>query len=603
MAMKTVLCLLAFTASCLAAEPKPQPVTDELMQKLVKLADKWGLPPLRPSSQLYLIENGSFRVGDEPATDLYILGYREPGKPPQMRVGFELKELGKFRKVAPVDDPDSLPFEQICGENDNLHGLLVAVQLLRSGQQKAAQKLLEKSINIENRHGYVSLPDTSLEALLAHCFVCQFDQELYKPRPNLAQCKQRIERVLADVPINQAIYKELLASLQASVAHPVSPPHSVERAIDEYLLSGARHSETAKLIVNDCWPGEENLFKFGFQAVPTLLKQRHSPRFTNFYTPTINNIIGHRWNAAEAIQGHLQDLANEQFARPNEDDEEDKKRFDKEFDLWWERAAAMGEQEYVKKYTIQQEGDGQCRISSPLLYLARTRYPESLPGMYLRLLQTDEYSEQVLKYLMASKAISDKQKHELLLAGIATKRPAHRNAALEQLLKIDRRAGEKILLDLLQHIPPHVEKKGEDVIRQNVGLAGMVGESSSEVLWQEFEASLKRVEPIIAMELIYCLEPNPAGMLRFRQLDKPYQDSQVLRGKQPSGFFAGHMHDEITMRNYLHLQWAKWLELDIEDPKEESTDEEWEAYRAQVAAEIAKWEKQASAKQPSNKAP
>jgi hypothetical protein len=127
-------------------------------------------------------------------------------------------------------------------------------------------------------------------------------------------------------------------------------------------------------------------------------------------------------------------------------------------------------------------------------------------------------------------------------------------------------------------------------------LGYLVSRTSSPDVWQALQALLDRADLGMRMELINNLKPPPdapAEIFRsFHAIYLRYRDDATVRDADSSTKFngpgAGFPYRRITMRDYIHMHWARWLHLKLKAPGQTGTPEAWKAYREAVGLAIQK---------------
>lgn len=178
---------------------------------------------------------------------------------------------------------------------------------------------------------------------------------------------------------------------------------------------------------------------------------------------------------------------------------------------------------------------------------------------------------------------------------LGTNKEAHRNTALEALQQLDPGLADEQLLRLLKKAPK--TSKGEYWTDQDATLGILVSSSAALFVWQELHNLLDRYDMGMRMELIHSLSPSrkaPPGIVQsyFAIYDR-CQSSTEIRDESTSEKFsgpgAGFPHTKIAMRDFLHQHWARWLKLELEDPEEGATADEWQIYRNAVSRAVQRY--------------
>lgn len=584
-----------------SATPKvqEQSLPAGLQEALLEKAKQWGVPQPATKSALFKI-----KVSQSRDTDYFAFGFAEPEKPERALVGFEYWDLkGKWRAAQRVSHPETVTLADIeltigsLGGQEINYGLVTGIQLLRRGDQKLGSALIEKALKTKAGHPYSPFRSPAGEEpvlMLARACLAAAINEITTPTPDFLQIKQRVETLLADQPaLKSPALDKALESLEASVAHKLGAPGSIERVIDNYLLGGGIRDD---LYSSKFSPVLRELILTGFEAVPALLEQRHSQRFTNHLMQGFNNFPSYPMTAGQVINAYLQQLANDEFGSNWLERQKGLTASDDAVLAWWKKASALGEEAYIKKHIVahwtDKNGD---YLSTELLLLARERYPALLPGIYRSVLTTSATSWPVAEALTESTAIAREQKIELLKAAIATNSEAHRNDALRYLRNLDPELADTKLLQILKKAPNTA--KDAYWTDQDANLGRFVSVSLNRDVWSAFHTLLDRVDMGMRMELIDHLNPPgdaPTEILNsFYRVYDQFCDDKTVRDQSTSMKFsgpgAGFSHEKIEMRDFLHEHWARWLKLDLNPPERGASPAEWQEYREQVGLAVKKY--------------
>lgn len=563
-------------------------------EKLLIFAKKWELPQPHPDSKLVKIWSYYNSTGD-----YYSLGFVEPATPKKALVGFEWRDISVKTSHPPiiVDDIAKLdlkfvsvssPFGSPNGTND---GLLTAIQLLRKGHPEVAGRLLEKSLQSDSGHRRSSLlikGNQAPELMLAPSCLAAASNAITRPKPDFAVIKRRIETLIADQPALKSKTTDwLLSALTASVNHPPSKPGTLEALIDDYLMSGMTEGGLVGRQSDN--PARKALVTKGFEAIPALIEQLDDKRMTNHLMQGFNNFSSYPMTADLVINVYLQSFANDEMDSNWLERQKGYKSKKEAVEAWWAKASAMGEKEYVRRMTLTKTEKNKRSTGSELLQVANDRYPEFLPEFYTELLGSKQYSHEIASLLAHHPKIPLKTRKELFLKGVEGGQDEHRNAALRELLKIDRPAGEALLLELIKKGPKTTQ--GEYWTDQNAGLTRFVSESADLEIWQATDAYLKRALLGMRMELISNLRPPkeaPREVLEiFLGIFDRYADDQTLRKNSSSKKFggpgAGFPYDNLELRNFIHIHYGGWLQIELRPPdRRKQSPHKWEAFRKEV---------------------
>lgn len=591
------LCLLTL---CLGLVNSPASIAQELtpdaQKGLLQMAERWGVPQPHPDSRMLKI--WAFQLED---ADRYALGFVEPGNPDRAIVGFDhwdirrgvdIKEIPDLSQVTISDVTSTSPFSEVHGVN---FGLITGIQLLRSGEEYLGVALINKALGEDAGHLRSPFRSPSGEApllMLARSCLAAALNEITSSKPNFPGIKQRIEILVADQPtLKSEALDSVLESLQATVAHKPSPEGSIERVIDDFLLSGK--AEGALSVGREEFPPAQRvLILKGFQAIPALIQQRQSRRFTNHLMQGFNNFISFPMNAGQAIDAYLHRFANKEFDSDWLRRQQGGTAKDEAILAWWKEASAIGEEAYVKKNCVVVDEEHNASVSIELLLLAEVRYPALLPELCQSLLRTSTPSSPVFEAIARSDGLPRDRKLEILEQGIATNNQSHRNAALGYLQDIDPSLADEYLLRLLEEAPSTA--KGEYWTDQDANLGRYVSNSRDPEVWRAFHALLERADLGMRMELIsntHPLHDAPETVLRsFHAIYARFCDDRTVRDESTSekysGPCAGFPYARIAMQDFIHRHWAQWLDLELKSPEEDAAPSEWKIYRDTVGIAI-----------------
>jgi hypothetical protein len=596
--MKPTVYFVSMALLCCAGQTHADTLTPAARKELLQKADDWLVPQPNPDSKL--IKIFVFRSGTD---DFYALGFVAPGSPERALVGCAYREItdSHLTKDVPASGEVSLadvsptsPFNDGQGTN---FGLLTGIQLLRRGNEKLGAALIDKALAKDAGDPHSPFYSPAGEApvlMLARSCLAAALSDISSDKPDFAKIKQRIERLLADQPrLKSDATDWLLAGLAANVAYKPAAEGSIERAIDDYLVGGGKQGALT-FEMGEMAPAKKALVLKGFAAVPALLAQRHSKRFSNHLMQGFNNFSSYPMDAGQVINSYLQSLANDELGANWLDVQQGRTSADDAVLQWWKQASALGEKAYVKKYTVVLGEGKDATLSDELLLLAENRYPTFLAGFHTALLKTSCPSWPVLDAIAKSDAYSKQQKIEFAEEAIATNDEAHRNSAIDRLRKLDPALADAQLLKLLKQAPNMAA--GEYWTDQDAGLGYFVSESVDAQVWLALDALLQRADLGMRMELIdHLLPPHdaPANILRsFQSIYDRYHDDATIRdiadSEKFSGPGAGYPHHRISMRDFVHEHWARWLKLDLTEPVENATADQWTTYRNAVGLALQK---------------
>lgn len=599
MKLHSILCVFAFLCvfPLLAEGEFTRDAGEAVRVELLENAKAWGVP--QPKAGSSLVKVWVFKSGDR---DYYALGFREEENAKRALVGFDYWDITERVDVKDVPDPKKVslenitptsPFSEVNGVN---FGLVTGLQLLGAGNTEIGTELIKKSLREEAGHPRSAFRSSAGESpviMLARNCLADAMNRISSEKPDFPAIKQRMESILKDQPqLKSKATDWALQGLEASVQHNAAQPGTIESLIDAYLLSGGKEGGMMRG-VGKITEAERALVVKGFEAVPALLQARKSRRFTNHVMQGFNNFTSYPMSADQVINAYLQRLANDEFGVDWLDRQ---MGYTAENDVvlaWWEKASKMGEKAYVANHTITPVQKDGATLSSELLLLAKERYPELLPDLYKAALKTSVPSWPIAEALVGSNAPIE-QKLSLLSAGIASNHRSHRNSALSLLQSLNVGLADEQLIRLLKNAPKTV--KEEYWTDQDAGLGRLVSVSVNVEVWNAFHGLLKRADLGMQMELIDHLEPArdappQISQSYYRIYDRFRNDERVRdnsTSKKFSGPGAGFSHERLSMRDYVHIHWASWLDLKLKSPQVGASPKEWHAYRVAVSQVIEK---------------
>jgi len=579
--------VLLFFLTCL-------PLFGENHTKLIARVKKWEVPQPHPESRLckiwaYYNSSGEY----------YTLGFIEPGKPKKALVGSESRDISVKTSHPPimVKDIDQLKLDFIVASspfgspNGTNNGLLTAIQLIRKGHAEIGGKLLEKSLKSDAGHSRSPLhikENQSVELMLAQSCLAAASNAITTPNPDFADIKRRIETLVVDQPsLKNKTTDWLLSALKASVEHPKPKPDTLEALIDDYLMSGA--TEGAVMGHRRTNPAREALVAKGFEVIPALIEQLDDKRMTNHLMQGFNNFSSYPMTTDLVINAYLQSFANDEMGS-NWLRRQQGYTSGKEAVLaWWKKASAIGEKDYVRQHTVRKAEKSEVELSSDLLAISKLRYPDLIPGFYAQVLRSKTYSHEVAEALGGHPEIALETRKKLLLKAISGGREEHRNSALWVLFDLDREKAESLVLALIKKGPRTTQ--GKYWTDQNASLSQFVSKSANLDLWNAVEKYIERGLLGMRMELISNLRPPadaPKEVLKtFLRIFDRYGRDQTLRKNSTSKKFdgpgAGFPYDDLELRNFIHIHFGRWLEVEERPPdRKEQTPGKWSVFRGAV---------------------
>jgi len=566
-----------------------EPLSADARKELLAKAAAWQVP--QPTSEAKLVKIGAYASDEK----MFALGFIEAGDAQRALVGANYWDISDDTEVSEVVDLAELKLESITPSSpfdpaiEVNFGLITGIQFLRRGEDKLGLALIEKALaeDAGDPHSLFYAPAGEPPTLmLARACLSSAMNEIPSPRPDFARIKSRIERLLTDEPqLNNETTKAVLRALKENVAHETAPAGSLARLVDDYVIGGGT-SGGIWGNMHAFTPAERVLILKGLEAVPALLAARHSHRFSNHLMQGFNNFPSFPMTAGQVIDAYLRRLANQELKSDWLDRQRGSVLDDQVLADWWKEASALGEEAYVKKYTIVVDEKNNASISYELLLIAVVRYPALLGDFYRRLLTTSQQSWPVADAIVDCDKISREEKVELFEAGMATNNEFHRFNALRSLFRVNPSLADGQLVRILTLLTDSSEKKSPSNQDAPIGLSNLgflVSMSRDAATWDALLALLGRCSINRKFDLVDHLYPPPdapANVLRtFQSIYSKFADDESI----------GLYHDRsIAMRDFIHAHWADWLDLDRELPDQDATPDDWAKYRAAVREAIEK---------------
>jgi hypothetical protein len=594
--------LFACVTLCSAEEGVPDSPKLTDLPALLKAAEAWGVP--RPHRGSRLVKVWAYGSGDD---DKYLLGFIEPGDKDRALLGFITCDISEPEKPSiPIDDPSSLslddvtcesPFGQVFGVNK---GLITGIQLVRMEQRELGIKLINKSLGVSAGHAYSPLLSPAGEdpvLMLARNCLSAAMNEVSTKKPDFGTIYGKVERLLRDKPeLKSEATDNIIEGLDASRKHVPAEPGTIEALIDDYMMSGGY--ENGKFPErDDSQEPDHEVFLRGFDTVPSMIKLRGSKRFTNHMVVVFNNMPSYPMSVDQVANAFLMTMARSEFGTNWLDRRKGGTSDSDAVNEWWERASQLGEREYARRHTIHVDEDGTVSVSMVYMNIARDRYPDLLPGFYLELISTPESTSRLSSWALGEEIIRRNllprsEMIELFKKGVATGLEEHRNGALSLLRDLDDELADKLLLSVINDSSGVPEQSYAN--DQDARLGWHVAHSRDLDVWQAMRKLIHRGDTAMRMELIDGLAPGkdaPEKIISFYLsiLDQYRADSswrENARKKDDMRLLACHDYDILGMEDFIHIQWADWLDLKLEKPAPDANVFDWAGYGEAVSKGI-----------------
>ena len=222
-----------------------------------------------------------------------------------------------------------------------------------------------------------------------------------------------------------------IAALKRSVKRAHSIGDKAERLLDRLVVCKPSEIPDQYNPIEDpsrLSPYYLELWKLGFEAVPTLIKHLDDDRLTRFkyplhgmggnvtYVPWSYHVSGISANILRALSG-LEELNQ------------------KEVETWWKKAQEVGEEESLMQRALYVE-DGKMTSNPHILHLIRWRYPERLAELYETMLTKYPLGDKrLIGKLLAARCPDDKRAADLLIQATKSPNPEQSNAAFWALMQ------------------------------------------------------------------------------------------------------------------------------------------------------------------------
>lgn len=557
LALSCFIGTLAAVQSSSAAEMLDEKTQASLIQK----AKEWEIPQPGPNDRLVELREayeGSERnisLGFDQGSGAYLVGANHFSPGPEW-------------KTKPAERPLALATIR-QGESGNR--LITGVQLLRRGETEEGRALVENAPQVPQGGSFdpfVVQGPTDATTRLAISVLISAQGELFQPNPAHARLSKTVNRIMTDYPALKALDSIDLASGLAETAKwPVAASGTMEAVIDGYVIAK-----------ND--QGKEALALKGFEAVPAILRQLDSRRFSN-HSGAVNfrQITPRR--AGEALLLYLGNLANREIPR-------------NKAEAWWKEASAMGEEAYLGANIVVTNSGGAPRLGVELLTIAKARYPRQLGPAYRKVLEVNLSSEQIAAAIADSGAYTKEEKQTLLQEGLASANQAHQRSALKALGSVDPAGMAEVLIRKLDETQPSLAD-GHDPYPA-VQLARIAGDSTQPSVWEAIHRFLDRADTGMRVEFINGLTPQvdapPAIRAQIFRIYDRFSDDHSLRAPAPVGkipsFPAFSTYKQLFMYDFTAMKFAQWLQVEITPPSPSAAAAEWSSYRKRVREAVEK---------------
>jgi hypothetical protein len=226
------------------------------------------------------------------------------------------------------------------------------------------------------------------------------------------------------------------------------------------------------------------------------------------------------------------------------------------------------------------------QISAHTLKLILAKYPKHIPDLYRNVLdkRPDVDSGMLADAVLRCK-LTDKEKLDLFLHGAKHQDNSHRLPAVRLIRQLDKKKFTSLLLANIESFPKDVP--GPYWKCREAFFAKLAMESDDPRVWPTLERVARRSALGLRMELLnHFSDPkdNRHRLDRLRLLSG-FMDDATMRNRSSDAKFdgpsAGFLYDKIEVRDFVALEIAAMLGIEIE-LNLERTPEEWAKIRLQV---------------------
>jgi len=578
--------LLLWPGSALRAQS-----LDELLADYVR----FGLPLPPKDTPLVAVTSGWQSVAPDgketPHVHLaFLLRPATDQKPAVVLVGTEEHELpreGTLKRVSP-DDIDVAQYK-IEWRNSTFEingGLATALQFQSRGWQPLAAAQWKHATSQPPGH-LLSLrglrSDTEPRVALVVTAWAHYANQLLLPKSDRARILQAMKTLsqaheIARTEYHRTLIADLERTLQPTAHPPETPAWHIDRLMD---LAG-----TASIFDEGCDnPHYEKLVELGFDAVPALMEHLDDPRLTRSAMARFNNFAPHIRRVDEICSDILRGLMSDKVGEGWFDRQRGIAVRRAEIQGWFDRVRKQGERAYLVEHVL-----GQDCVVLPMLRVLAIKYPDTLPDLYLRVLNSNsEIDSSALAQALNQANLDLPRKVELLTQGATHARMEHRRAALWALKDADGALFVRLLVESLDRLPR--TPNGEYWCCSEAGFANLVMETDASAAWTALRNAAQRADVGLRMEFLNPMDYDYIGERQRKQRLEflaSFLDDASLRdvSTDPEKFggpLAGMGFDRLTVRDFAALQMASILGFE-DRPTPNWTEPQWSQLRARVRA-------------------
>ncbi|MBI1311421.1 hypothetical protein GC176_08950 [bacterium] len=340
-------------------------------------------------------------------------------------------------------------------------------------------------------------------------------------------------------------------------------------------------------------PRYAELARYGFEAVPTLIKHLDDERLTRVKVPRFNNCHPFIMRVQDVVGAYLQELAGSEL-RENELQICASYAVAKmDAAAWWKKASKEGEESYLVNHVIPLDEDSEWPNSLHLWLIAK-RYPKHLPQIYRKLLDNRPHMQSwPVVVALRESSLTRQEKLTLLVHAAERENLEHRRAAFWLMKDIDHAQFVKLLIRTLNELPTTPD--GEYWNCREASFANLVMETDAPEAWQTLKEVADRTDVGLRMQLMNPMNYRYIGDRNRKQRIEflaSFLDDQSVRDARDnpkfSGPCAGFMFPVLEVRNLAARKLASFFKAEISmKPNADWKPEAWAEYRYSVRKALA----------------
>lgn len=308
---------------------------------------------------------------------------------------------------------------------EDAHLIVMAVACHQCGQTSLANLFLKRT----NPNKYPDYdPRNELASMAWNYWIDAFISD-GADRKTVANHLSLLLRVLPDY--SDEYSTGFIAALKRTVKRAHTTGDKAERLLDRLVVCKPSEipvqynpiEETSRLS-----PYYLELWKLGFEAVPTLIKHLDDNRLTRFqpWIPATSGPLVHvpfMHSVSDIAADILQNLSGLETLNQ------------KEVEAWWKNAQEDGEEESLMQSALYLK-DGKMTSNPHILHLIKWKYPERLAELYETMLTKYPLGDKsLIGKLLAARYPDDKRAADLLIQATKSPNPEQSNAAFWALMQ------------------------------------------------------------------------------------------------------------------------------------------------------------------------